>query len=149
MNIPDLARNAEAFRAQKRPIPVSVRFADANGVLVTREGLVAYEAGDALLAGVEGECWPVQRQRFFETYDPCPPTEKGSAGEYIKRSLAVWAWRTNGPIDIALSNNRGILHADADDVIVQYAPGDLAVVGHSIFQKTYEVLGQVEKKGGG
>ena len=144
MNISDLARIDGAFRAQKRPVPVSVRFADTNGVLVTREGVVAYEAGDALLAGVEGECWPVQRQRFFETYDPCPPIVKGSAGDYIKRPLAVWAWRTNGPIDIALSDNRGLLHAEADDVIVQYAPSDLAVVGHSIFQKTYEVLGQVE-----
>ena len=51
MTITDLARIPGAFQAQKLPIPVHVAFAKTEGTLDTNEGMVAYEAGAALLTG--------------------------------------------------------------------------------------------------
>lgn len=134
----DLSNAPGAFLAHKRPIPVAVVFAKEYGVLETREGPVRFQAGDALLTGVEGERWPVPRERFLVTYSPLPPTHDGEAGRYVKRPLSVWAWKTNQSMAIPLTDGRGLLQAEPGDVIVQYGPGDLAVVAALIFDKTYE-----------
>lgn len=133
----DIARQPGAFLAVKRPVPVSVEFAEGEGTLDTREGAVRYQAGDALLSGIEGERWPVPRARFLETYDPVAPLRAGERGTYLKRRKAVWAWRTGAAVEIALSGERGTLRANAGDVIVDYGGGDLAVVAASIFEGSY------------
>jgi hypothetical protein len=134
----DIARQPGAFLAVKRPVPVTVEFAEEEGVLDTREGEVRYQAGDALLSGIEGERWPVPRERFLESYDAVAPLSAGEGGAYVKRQKEVWAWRTGAAIEIALSDQRGILQANAGDVIVDYGGGDLAVVAASIFEGSYE-----------
>lgn len=136
----DIARQPGAFLAVKRPVPVTVEFAETDGVLDTREGEVRYQAGDALLSGIEGERWPVQRVRFLESYDPVAPLRAGDGdgGAYVKRQKEVWAWRAGAAIEIALSDQRGTLQANAGDVIVDYGGGDLAVVAASIFEASYE-----------
>lgn len=133
----DLSHVPGAFRAWKLPIPVSVDFATSDGTLKTKEGAVAYRVGDALLTGSAQERWPVERPRFFETYEAMPGTQAGAPGNYVKRRQVVWCIPVDSPMSVSLGDGRGELHAERGDVIVQYRPGDLAVVGAMIFRETY------------
>lgn len=61
LNNSDLACDPGALLVVKRPIPVPVRFAAEPGFIDTLEGCVAYDpydAGAAILKGVNGELWP-------------------------------------------------------------------------------------------
>ena len=136
----ELERKPEAFRVCKRSIPVTVDFAKTGGEFHTREGLVRYVAGDALLTGVEGETWPVSRDNFFATYETLDSTINGEPGLYVKTPRTVWAWRPTREVDVALPEGRGLLHAYPGDVIIEYAPGNHGVVDSQIFDKTYVVL---------
>jgi hypothetical protein len=134
----DIAAQPGAFLAVKRPLPVTVEFAEQDNMLDTREGTVRYQAGDAILTGVEGERWPVPRARFFASYDPTASLHAGENGSYVKRHKTVWAWRSSTAIEIALSGQRGTLRANAGDVIIDYGGGDMAVVAPSIFESSYQ-----------
>jgi len=134
----DIAAQPAAFLAVKRPLPVTVEFAEQDNTLDTREGPVRYQAGDAILTGVEGERWPIQRARFLASYYPTAALRAGENGTYVKRHKTVWAWRSSTAIDIALSGQRGILRANAGDIIIDYGGGDLAVVAPSIFESSYQ-----------
>ncbi|MCC8395831.1 PGDYG domain-containing protein [Paraburkholderia sp. MMS20-SJTR3] len=138
MNRVSIAARAGAFRTCKRPLRVQVSFAGAAGQLETLEGTVQYARGDALLTGVEGELWPVPRERFFATYAPLAPTRHGENGSYVKVSEQVWAWRADAPTDLALAGARGTLHVASGDFIVESDSGEVWVVAASIFAKTYE-----------
>jgi hypothetical protein len=138
--MPDLAGDPSARRARKRPVEVHVRFAPAAGVMSTAEGDVRYEAGDALVTGAAHDRWPVPRTRFLATYEPVAPTAVAADGAYRKKVALVHARRMDAPFDVMLSDARGTLHGDAGDWLVQYAPGDLAVVAGAIFAATYELL---------
>lgn len=133
----DLARQPGAFRARSRPVTVEVHFANTAGSLDTLEGTVAYAAGDAILTGTTGERWPVSRARFEESYAPALVTADLGAGRYVKRPRDVWAWRAERALDVALPQGTGTLRAEVGDVVVQYAPGDYAVVQPEIFAETY------------
>ena len=140
MYAPDLARDALARRARKRPLEVAARFASAAGVMTTAEGDVHYAAGDALVTGAAGDRWPVPRARFLATYDPVAPTANGHDGTYRKRVALVHARRMEQPFAVPLSDARGTLRGGPGDWLVQYAPGDLAVVSGAIFAATYELV---------
>ena len=140
MDAPDLAHDRFARRARKRPVQVDVRFAAAPGVLATGEGDVRYDNGDAIVTGAAGDAWPVPRARFLATYDPIPPTRAGEAGGYRKRAALVRARCMDAPFSVTLSDGRGTLSGGAGDWLVEYAPGDLAVVERAIFEATYELL---------
>lgn len=129
----DIAHLPDAFVARKIPVLVYVCFADNNGTLQTLDGQVAYHKGDALLTGVEGECWPVSRKRFDATYQA---TEH--AGVFQERVASAWCWIAPESLDVALSECRARLHAEQGDVIVQYAPGDQYVVAARIFPQIFE-----------
>jgi len=133
----DISHQPLAFRAMKRPIPVQVEFAEADGVLPTLEGLVSYQRGDALLTGVAGEHWPMSLDKFRATYMPLDASDE-NAMRYVKRPMEVWAWVADTSLDIPLSAERGFLHANPGDVLVQYAPGDVYVVAARIFEASYE-----------
>lgn len=141
----DLSRQPGAFRTRVRPITVEVRFAMQAGRIQTLEGSVAYAPGDALITGTTGESWPVPRARFDAGYHPAPGTERGHDGPYSKRPREVWAWRADRALDIALPQGTGILHANEGDIVVQYAPGDCAIVQPEIFSKTYMPLNDPSK----
>ena len=81
-DLPDLTTDPRALKVTKKPIPVSVAFAPADGVCGTLEGPVRYRAGDAILTGVQGEHWPIQRDAFLASYAPVPPTRAGEDGSY-------------------------------------------------------------------
>ncbi|HVO89256.1 MAG TPA: PGDYG domain-containing protein [Casimicrobiaceae bacterium] len=136
----DLAHDARARRARKRAVVVSVTFADAPGSMQTREGAVQYEQGDALVCGAAGDRWPIARDRFLATYAPVAPLASGEPGRYRKRPQTVLARRMDAPFCVPLPDDRGTLRGEAGDWLVQYAPGDLAVVGAEIFKQTYELL---------
>jgi hypothetical protein len=140
VDAPDLAHDPVARRARKRPVKVDVRFAAAPGVLATGEGDVRYDAGDAIVTGAAGDTWPVPRARFVATYDAVPPTPGGAAGTYRKRVAVVHARRMDAPFAVTLSDGRGTLSGAAGDWLVEYAPGDLAVVDGAIFATTYELV---------
>lgn len=141
---PDLAQQPGAFRAKARPVIVEVCFAEAAGTLQTLEGPVEYAQGDALVTGVNGEQWPIPRTRFETSYLPETGTTSGSKGRYIKKPREVWAWRADRPLDVHLPQGTGTLHANPGDIVVQYAPGDCAVVQADIFVKTYSAADPVQ-----
>ena len=137
---PDLSNDHAARRARKRVVDVQVQFAPAPGVLATREGDVRYAAGDALLTGAAGDRWPVSRAYFDVAYEPLAPVRAGSDGRYRKRPVVVLAKQMSAPFAITLPEGRGTLRGGRGDWLVQYAPGDCAVVAQKIFAVTYELL---------
>ncbi|MEO8740795.1 MAG: PGDYG domain-containing protein [Casimicrobiaceae bacterium] len=140
MNEVDLSVDCGARRARKRALVVTTEFAEANGTLTTLEGPVAYQRGDALLTGDHGERWPVPRARFDTTYEAQAPLRPGKPGRYLKRPLLVWAKQLRERIEVRLDANRGMLHGEPGDWLVQYAPGDQSVVAAVIFAESYELL---------
>jgi hypothetical protein len=142
MNPLDLSTDPRRRRVRKRAIPVSVSFADAPGELNTLEGPVPYEDGDAIITGVKGEHWPVERGPFLDRYEALPGTNSGEDGTYARRPevvLAVQMTSKDDPLEIATQSG-GLLTAREGDWLVQYAPGDFGVVNPEIFDETYEVL---------
>ncbi len=136
---PDIAAHPGRVRVMKKnSAPVRARFAPDAGVMATREGPVAYRAGDALLTGPAGEQWPVARSRFMDTYVPLPPAVAGGDGLYVKKNLPVWALRMAEPFRVAIAG--GVLSGLPGDWLVQYAPAEYGVVAASIFASTYAVL---------
>ena len=136
----DIAPLPGTFLTQKKDIPVHVDIAKADGVLHTLEGAVHFKAGDAIMTGIKGEQWPIPAAVFAERYTPIFPTPVGQPGMYLKRPMPVWAIESPVNLDITLSEARGRLHARQGDLIVQYAPGDYAVVQAEIFAKTYCIV---------
>jgi hypothetical protein len=135
-----LATDPAALRARRRPTLVTVRFAEQAGHVETLEGPVRHQAGDALVTGESGELWPVGRTRFLETHEPVEGTLAGCDGIYRRRSGMVMAKRLSCTEDVVLSGARGTLHGDAGDWLVEYAPGDAAIVAADIFERTYELV---------
>ena len=131
----DVSALANARQVVKRSLPVRVAFAEEPGILETREGPVAYEEGDALLEGMEGERWPVARARFHERYVAAPEQE----GVYLPAPHTVWGVQVQEDFTVGLSGNRGVLRGYAGDWLVQYAQGEYGVVGRDIFTRSYTV----------
>ena len=121
----------------KIPRPVAVAFAASAGELLTREGPVAYAAGDALLTGVAGERWPIRRGDFELSYEPVAPTEAGLAGHYRKRAVVVSARQVTQALTIATHSGSGLLQAQVGDWVVSNAQGQRWVVADAIFRLSY------------
>ncbi|MDR1874898.1 MAG: DHH family phosphoesterase [Synergistaceae bacterium] len=136
----DIAAGYDCRRAIKKDIPVPVTFAFEDGVLQTREGLIAYRKGDALLRGSENESWPVSFEHFSETYTPMPDTTPGSNGKYSKRAFPTFALQVDEPFMVELSSNKGMLQGEANDWLLQYEPNNYGIVAHEIFETTYRVV---------
>lgn len=126
-------------RAKKRPLDVPVRFADCAGVINTREGEVAYVAGDAICTGVQGEQWPIDRSSFLENYTPTAPVAAGEDGLYRKIPVEVEAGQLIE--DAVITNPQGnSFTGKAGDWVVRTAKGDTWVVGREIFGMSYEKI---------
>jgi len=136
----DLARDAYARRARKRPLPVAVEFAARPGVVQTLEGPVRFRGGDALLTGIAGERWPIGRVRFDAAYEPIPPTVAGSPGRYRRRPLVVWARCMARPFRVRVGWAGDALHGRPGDWLLQYGPGDYGIVAAALFAQTYDLL---------
>jgi hypothetical protein len=139
-DIVNLKDNPEARRYSKRPDPVEVEIASREGSLQTLEGEVRYLRGDALMTGVAGERWPIERSRFDATYEAVPPTIKGQSGCYRRRPNEVFALQMTEAFEIATANGDR-LRGRAGDWLVQYGEQDVGVVRREIFSKTYVARG--------
>jgi len=126
----------------KKDVPVGVAFAKEDGTCETKEGKVSYAAGDAIMTGIEGEQWPIPRNKFEDTYEPLDGTEKGSNGEYSKIKSLVLAKPMVNPFEVTVSWSDDKLKGEPTSsengsLLVQYGPGDFGVVSRDIFKKTY------------
>jgi hypothetical protein len=135
--LPDLGADARALRVCKKPLPVPVEFAAADGVCATREGPVHYRAGDAILTGVRGERWPVERDWFSSNYAPVPPTRAGENGTYGKAPSLTLALRLDRPRDVPVGWQKDPLHARPGDWLLQYADGSYSVIGDEVLRESY------------
>jgi hypothetical protein len=121
----------------KLPIPVPVTFAASDGVCETLEGVVRYRSGDALLTGQLDERWPVQRDRFDESYEPVPPTVAGSDGRYRKRPAVVLAVRLTAPLEVLVGWQSDPLLGRPGDWLLRYGDGSHGIVQDAILRDTY------------
>lgn len=124
----------------KKSIPVSVVFALGPGELLTKEGVVQYEVGDALVTGIEGERWPIRRSHFADIYEPNANLQFGQDGYYRKKHMPVEARQLVKITEVELSAGRGTLLPSINDWLITAANGDCWIVADSIFKTTYQSL---------
>lgn len=135
--LPDLAHDPRALRVCKKPIPVQVEFAAAEGVCETLEGPVRYQPGDAVLTGTRGERWPVRRDQFLSSYEPVPPTHGGENGSYRKTPSLTYALRLEAPLEVPVNWQDDALHGRPGDWLLHYADGAYGVIQDPIFRDSY------------
>lgn len=139
LNLPLTIDDARTCHVVKRPIPVKVTFARDQGVCPTLEGSVQYAAGDAILTGIQGENWPIRRERFEQTYAPCHGTVLGMDGTYVKKPLPVLALCLDQPATVPVASG-GQLRGEPGDWLLEYGANEYGIVRDSIFRATYEIL---------
>jgi hypothetical protein len=135
----DLATDPAARRYVKNE-EVDVAFARADGVLSSREGPNHYATGDALVTGSTGDRWSVTRQRFDEKYQPVPPLAAGTDGRYRARPIPVLARQMTEPFAIPRRQSGDLLRGEAQDWLLQYAPGDYGIVENARFERVYRLV---------
>jgi len=135
-NLQALSLELGARWVVKRPLPVQVAFAKADGVLQTLEGEVGYRAGDALLTGDHGDNWPVSRARFDEDYRPVS-SSASQPGAYVKRNIPVLARQIPHAFSVPRGEGSDLLHGAPGDWLLDYGNGRMGVVKDEIFQATY------------
>jgi len=124
----------------KRAIVVQVEFADKPGLLTTLEGIVPYQAGDALMTGVDNERWPIARARFDASYKAQSPTRQGENGGYIKHRIPVTAVQITEPTQVALSSATASISGKIGDWLITAPDGSQWIVDDAIFSKTYQMV---------
>lgn len=134
---PDLRETPGAAPFRKKAQRLSVHFARESGVCATLEGHVSYRAGDAIVTGMEGEQWPVERDKFATSYHPLAPIRMGEDGRYEKKDEHVLALRLQQPLSVPVGQANDILNGRPGDWLVQYGPGDYGVVRNDIFLRSY------------
>jgi hypothetical protein len=135
----DLTGNIHAVWAVKDEL-VTVEFAVTAGTLESAVGTNRYAVGDALITGTTGDQWCVSRDRFDAKYVADAPTQSGQPGSYRNRPLPVRARRMDGAFSVRRSTGGDVLHGNAGDWLVQYAPGDHGIVAQDRFASVYRVL---------
>lgn len=117
-----------------------VNFAPNAGKLATLEGDVSYEAGSAILTGAEGDTWPVERAKFYTSYEAINGTTHGQDGTYQKRPIPVLAMQLTEPASVKVGYANDPINGKAGDWLLQYGEGDFGIVSQAIFEKTYEII---------
>lgn len=123
----------------KLPIPVVVKFAEQAGEICTLEGVVKYKRNDAILTGVHGEQWPVERATFEQNYLPILPTTKGENGSYVKSKVQVEAYQLESTVSIRIKNNN-VLKGNVGDWLIKDTNGNIWIVDNEIFNITYSKI---------
>ena len=117
---------------------VHVDFATEPGELMSLEGPNRYAPGDALITGSTGDRWVVSRDRFDAKYLPADPSHShGQPGAYRNRPSVVLAVQMHDAFSIARSEAGDVLHGQAGDWVLQYAPNDYGVVQAQRFARVY------------
>lgn len=136
----DLSQHPKSKKVIKKPILVKVVFAECEGVVRTLEGNVSYQTGDAILTGIKGESWPVQRAKFLKNYIPDGEIQPGESGDYVKKPLTVWALQLEEPCTVRVGWQADPLRGEVGDWLVQYGDRDFGIVNADVFSVTYESL---------
>jgi hypothetical protein len=136
--LPDIKADPRALRVRKRPEPLEVCFATADGVCETLEGPVRYRAGDAILTGIQGERWPVKRDLFLASYEPVPPTVAEDDGIYRKIPSEALALRLDRSVLVPVGWQDEPLQGRPGDWLLRYADGSNGVVQDEIFRGSYQ-----------
>ena len=136
--LPDLTADPRALRVIKRPLPATVSIATEDGVCETIEGPIRYRSGDAILTGVRGERWPVERERFLVSYAPEPPTCAGEDGRYVKQPSPALALRLDAPVVVPVGWQADPLLGQPGDWLLRYPDGTHGVARDDIFRESYE-----------
>jgi len=141
----DLRTDPESSQYIKNEI-VQVQFAECDGELISKEGPNRYGVGDALITGSTGDSWSVSRDRFDAKYEPIAPVLQGNNGAYRNKPIPVHAKQVNQSFSIARSTGGDLLKGNAQDWLLQYAPGDYGIVENVRFEKVYRLfVGHPEK----
>lgn len=122
---------ADGFKTYKKPNPERYEIADADGVLNTLEGPVAYKKGYYILTGPKGERYPMPPEKFAELKD-----DAGDGVCYPKKIIKV-AKVADHDGSVKTSWGETLNYTSGNDVIVRHGPGDYGVVKKDIFAKTY------------
>ena len=131
-------RTDPAARPFVKDETVHVDFAPQAGELMSLEGPIRYAPGDALISGSAGHRWVVSRERCIGGDVLCIETlAQGQAGAYRNRPSVVLAKQMREAFSMARSEAGDVLHGQAGDWVLQYAPGDYGVVQARRFAKVY------------
>lgn len=132
-------RSEPSARTYLKHEVVTVCFAQAPGAIQSREGLNHYAPGDALITGSTGDHWSVSRDRFDAKYQEEPGTTHGQDGRYRNKPLPVLAVQQAATFVVERSAGGDIIHGQAGDWLMQYAPGDHGIVENAKFQSVYRL----------
>jgi hypothetical protein len=135
-----IACNPGCVFARKLVREIDVCFASGPCTVITREGAVNAQAGDAIITGIAGEHWRVSRSHFSDKYRPVPPTIAGEPGRYASFPNKVMAVSMAETFEVLLADGISRLDGRADDWLVDYGDGSLGVVSPAIFAVTYELI---------
>lgn len=135
----DLTRDHAAARYVKDET-VSVAFAQEAGTLMSGEGVNQYASGDAIITGSNGARWSVSRDRFVEKYDAVPPTLPLHDGAYRSRPVPIWAKQMTHAFSLTRRAGGDVLHGEAGDWVIEYAPGDFGACKAERFAAVYRRL---------
>jgi hypothetical protein len=137
----DLRTDAAAARYVKHEI-VGVTFAESAGILMSRVGPNHYQAGDALVSGMDGDRWCVSRDRFDLKYEPVGGMAHGQAGRYQNKPVPVLARQMQEAFRCQRSMGSDWLEGKAGDWLLEYAPGDHGIAVQARFAQVYRPLGE-------
>jgi len=132
-----LEHDNDAVLVIKKPNPVSVVFARNKGVINSIEGTVHYHLGDAILTGIKGEKWAIQRNKFEQSYYS-ESNVFGEDGFYVKKLVAVLAKRIDKVLTVLVGWHAEPLNGKPGDWLLQYGKNDFGIVQNDIFIETYE-----------
>ena len=139
----DLNTDPSAQKVQKKAIPLQFRVTDRPETIETLEGSVEAPTGAYIMTGTKGENWPIPADKFEETYDIIDAW--GDGGKASKKAIPVPAKQMQEDFFVTVSWSPDKLNGKPGDWLVQYGPGDYGVVEASIFDETYDLLGEDEE----
>lgn len=122
------------MKVVKKPIIIQYRYADTVEVINSLEGPVTAHPGDAVITGVKGEQYPVQRFKFDEWYII---TEEGKA---YKKPVVVDAELMEEEFEVVVSWANNPIRGRRGDYRLTYGPGDFGIVAADIFAETYDIV---------
>lgn len=134
----DLLTDPAAKRYVKNET-VAVTFAKQSGEIASREGINRFAEGDALITGSTGDRWSVTRDRFDAKYLPVPPLNHGEDGAYRNKPIPVLAKQIHAAFSVQRAAGSDVIHGNAEDWLMQYAPGDYGIVENAKFMKVYRL----------
>jgi hypothetical protein len=136
----DATDEAPLRKVRKRPLRVTVRFAQVPIRLTTPEGTINVSARDAILKDGWGREWAVDRARFEAKYEPIPPTLSGDVGAYMSLPVEALAVQMSQPFRVRFADGVSELEGRPGDWLLDYQDGSLGIVAADAFQNSYDLV---------